>query len=263
MEVNMSIKIIFHERYYNSRYAADPAASEGRLDGILDLINSKPKFYEVIEPVPATKADILRAHGRNHYEKIERQSLLYELGALAAGGAVMAAETAYNGNPSFAVIRPPGHHASADSSWGFCHFNNMAISLLKLYAEKKIKKAFILDFDLHTGDGNINILENRNDGFMVSILNPESTERGRYIQEVEDYMKEITDVDIFAASAGFDQGVEDWGNLLFPEDYTELGRLMKEYSKKICNGRRFAILEGGYNHKVIGTNVDSFCCGFA
>jgi acetoin utilization deacetylase AcuC-like enzyme len=259
----MSIKIIFHERYYNSRYAADPAASKGRLDGILNLINSKPELYEIIEPIPATEEDILRVHGRNHYEKIKRQTLLYELGALAAGGAIMAAETAYDSNPSFAVIRPPGHHASADSSWGFCQFNNMAISLLKLYAEKKIKKAFILDFDLHTGDGNINILENRNDGFMVSILNPESTERGRYIQEVEDYMKEITDVDIFAASAGFDQGVEDWGNLLFPEDYTELGRLMKEYSKKICNGRRYAILEGGYNHQAIGTNVDSFCCGFA
>lgn len=259
----MSIKIIFHERYYNSRYAVDPAASEGRLDGILNIINSKPQLYEIIDPIPATKADILRAHGRNHYEKIKRQPLLYELGALAAGGGVMAAETAYNGNPSFAVIRPPGHHASADSSWGFCHFNNMAISLLKLYSEKKIKKAFILDFDLHTGDGNINILENRNDGLKVSILNPESTERGEYIQKVEEYMKNITDVDIFAASAGFDQGFEDWGHLLFPEDYTELGRLMKEYSKKICNGRRYAILEGGYNHQVIGTNVDSFCCGFA
>jgi acetoin utilization deacetylase AcuC-like enzyme len=259
----MSIKIIFHERYYNSRYAVDPAASEGRLDGILNIINSKPQLYETIEPIPAAEADILRAHGQNHYEKIKRQPLLYELGALAAGGAVMAAETAYHGNPSFAVIRPPGHHASADSSWGFCHFNNMAISLLKLYSEKKIKKAFILDFDLHTGDGNINILENLNDGLRVSILNPESTERGNYIQKVEEYMKNITDVDIFVASAGFDQGVEDWGHLLFPEDYTELGRLMKEYSKKICNGRRYAILEGGYNHQVIGTNVDSFCCGFA
>ena len=139
----------------------------------------------------------------------------------------------------------------------------MAISLLKLYSEKKIKKAFILDFDLHTGDGNINILENQNDEFTVSILNPESTERGDYLQEVEDHMKDITDVDIFAASAGFDQGIDDWGHLLYPEDYTELGQLMKEYSQKICSGRRYAILEGGYNHQVIGSNVDSFCRGFA
>jgi acetoin utilization deacetylase AcuC-like enzyme len=195
-------------------------------------------------------------------ENIKRDLLLYELAALAAGGAITAAETAYNGDPAFAVIRPPGHHASADSCWGFCYFNNMSISLLKLFSEKKIRKAFVLDFDLHTGDGNINILQNRRDGFKVSILNPHSTERQGYLQEVEEYMKDLKDVDIFAASAGFDQGIDDWGSLLYPEDYTELGRLMKVYSEKICKGRRYAILEGGYNHEVIGLNTDAFCEGF-
>lgn len=259
----MSIKIVFHEHYYNCQYATDPAAAEGRLYGIMGIIKSKPELYEIIEPIPASKADILRVHSKWHYKNIKSQALLYESSALAAGGAIMAAETAYNNAPSFAVIRPPGHHASSESCWGFCHFNNMAISLLKLYSEKKIKKAFILDFDLHTGDGNLNILENQNNEFTVSILNPESTERRRYIQEVENYMKDLTDVDIFAASAGFDQGIDDWGHFLYPEDYTELGRLMKEHSQKICSGRRYAILEGGYNHQVIGLNVDSFCSGFA
>jgi acetoin utilization deacetylase AcuC-like enzyme len=256
------MKIVFHERYYNSSYALDPAASEGRLDGIMSLIKSKPELYEIITPNTATEDDILRAHGRNHYERINKDPLLYELAALAAGGAIMAAETAYDGDPSFTVVRPPGHHASADSCWGFCYFNNVSISLLKLFSKRKIKRAFILDFDLHTGDGNINILQNRNDGFEVIILNPFSSERRKYLQEVEEYMKTLTDVDIFAASAGFDQGIDDWGALLYPEDYTDLGRLMKEYSEKICKGRRYAILEGGYNHEVIGLNIDSFCKGF-
>jgi acetoin utilization deacetylase AcuC-like enzyme len=263
MEVNMSIKIIFHERYYNSNYASDPAASEGRLDEIMKIIKRKPEVYEIITPDPACEADILRAHSRNHCESIKRDPLLYELSALAAGGAIMAAEKACDGDAAFAVIRPPGHHASADSCWGFCYFNNMAISLLKLYSEKKIKKAFVLDFDLHTGDGNINILENRNDGFVVSILNPVSVERSDYLRKVEAYMKDITDVDIFAASAGFDLSIDDWGSLFYPKDYKELGRLMKEYSEKLCEGRRFAILEGGYNHIAIGLNTDSFCEGFA
>ncbi len=258
----MSIKIIFHERYLTSDYAMDPAAASGRLDGIMNIIKTKPDVYDVIEPVPAAEVDILRAHGINQYGRVKQEPLLYELSALAAGGAIMAAETAFDGHPSFAVIRPPGHHASADSCWGFCYFNNMSISLLKLYADKKIKKAFVLDFDLHTGDGNINILENRDDGFMVSILNPVSPERGAYLEEVESYMKKMNDVDIFAASAGFDQGIDDWGALLYPEDYTELGRLIKKYSQKVCNGRRYAILEGGYNHDAIGLNTDSFCSGF-
>ena len=74
-------------------------------------------------------------------------------------------------------------------------------------------------------------------------------------------MQNLENIDIFAASAGFDQGISDWGNLLYPEDYTELGSLMKEYSD-MCNGRRYAILEGGYNHDVIGKNLDAFCQGF-
>ena len=256
------MKIVFHERYFNSSYAMDPAASDGRLDGIMALIRRNPELYEIISPNPASEADILRAHGRNHHERIKRDPLLYELAALAAGGAIMAAEKAYDGDPAFAVIRPPGHHASADSCWGFCYFNNVSISLLKLYSEKKISKAFILDFDLHTGDGNINILQNRNDGFKVSILNPAASERRKYLQEVEECMKNLTDVDIFAASAGFDQGIDDWGALLYPEDYTDLGRLMKKYSEELCRGRRYAILEGGYNHEVLGLNTDSFCRGF-
>jgi len=256
------MKIVFHECYFNSGYATDPAAAEGRLDGIMASIESKPEWYEIITPDTASEADILRAHGRNHYENIKADPLLYELAALAAGGAIKAAETAYEGEPAFAVIRPPGHHASANSCWGFCYFNNMSISLLKLFSEKKIEKAFVLDFDLHTGDGNINILRNRNDGFEVFILNPLSSERRDYLREVEEYMNNLADVDIFAASAGFDQGIEDWGALLYPEDYTNLGRLMKEHSERICKGRRYAILEGGYNHDVIGLNTDAFCIGF-
>ena len=256
------MKVVFHERYYESEYAWDPAASPGRLDGIMEIIESKPNDYEIIIPEPATEEDILRAHGERHYQYIKNNSLLYELASLAAGGAIQAAEEAYNGNPTFAVIRPPGHHASADSCWGFCYFNNMSISLLKLFSEGKIKSAFILDFDLHFGDGNVNILKKRSGNFKVKILNPDSGTNKNYIKEVKEYIEKLKDVDIFAASAGFDQGIDDWGHLLHPEDYTELGRLMKEYSEKLCNGRRYAILEGGYNHDVIGKNVDAFCKGF-
>ncbi len=255
------MKIVFHEKYYNSEYAWDPAASAGRLEGIMNLI-SKNNEYEIIIPKPATEEDILRAHTRKHLQNIKNNKLLFELASLAAGGAILAAEEAYKGDPTFAVIRPPGHHASSDSCWGFCYFNNISISLLKLFSEGKIKSAFILDFDLHTGDGNINILTNRNDDFRVKILNPDSSGRTSYIKEVEDYMLNLKDIDIFVASAGFDQGIDDWGHLLYPEDYTELGRLMKKYSEKLCIGRRYALLEGGYNHSVLPRNIDSFCQGF-
>lgn len=256
------MQIIFHEKYYNSGYAGDPAAAAGRLEGIMSVIENK-KEYNIIKPEPAIKEDIVRAHSLRHYNSIQRDSLLFDLASLAAGGAIFAAEEAYKGNPTFAVIRPPGHHASADSCWGFCFFNNMSISLLKLFSEEKIKSAFILDFDLHFGDGNVNILTNRDDNFKVDILNPESGSRINYLKEVEQYMQNLpSDIDIFAASAGFDEYELDWGHKLKTEDYYELGKLMKKYSEKICNGRRYAILEGGYYHEDLGKNVDAFCQGF-
>jgi len=144
------VKIVFHDKFYNSNYASDPAADRGRLEGIVDIL-SKNKNYEFIVPEQAKEEDILRAHTNRHHEIIKHDTLLFELASLAAGGAILAAEQAYDGYPIFAVIRPPGHHASADSCWGFCYFNNISISLLKLYAEGKIKSAFVLDFDLHTG----------------------------------------------------------------------------------------------------------------
>ena len=256
------MKIIFHEKFYNSRYAGDPAAAPGRLESIMDYLLSKGDAYEILSPVAATEEDILRAHTKEHFEEIKREKLLYEMSALAAGGAILCAQEAYKGTPSFAVIRPPGHHASASSCWGFCFFNNMSVSLLKLFSEKKIQTAFILDFDLHYGDGNVNILERKKDSFYVDIHNPDASSRSSYIQNVEDHMKRLKNIDIFAASAGFDQGINDWGRLLNAEDYQTIGALMKKYSKKLCNGRRYAIFEGGYYHPDLGKHVDAFCSGF-
>ena len=255
------MKIVFSKKYYNSEYAGDPAASPGRLEGIMKILSQKEE-YEIISPNPATEEDILRAHSSRHFQYIKNDKLLFELATLAAGGSILAAEEGYNNNPTFAVIRPPGHHASANSCWGFCYFNNMSISLLKLFSEDKIKTAFVLDFDLHFGDGNVNILTNRDDVFKVKILNPEASGRTSYLEEVRSYMDTLENIDIFAASAGFDQGIEDWGHLLYPEDYYELGNLMKKYSKKLCSGRRYALLEGGYNHSILPINVESFSEGF-
>jgi acetoin utilization deacetylase AcuC-like enzyme len=256
------MKIVFHKKFYNSRYANDPAAAPGRIESIIDYLSTKGNAYEFIPPHLATQEDILRAHTQKHFDTIKQNVLLYEMASLSAGGAILSAQEAYNGNPSFAVIRPPGHHASANSCWGFCFFNNMSISLLKLFSEGKIKSAFILDFDLHYGDGNVNILKRTKDTFFVDILNPSTKDAAVYIHEVENHMKKLKNIDIFAASAGFDQGINDWGSLLNADDYLTLGKLMKKYSQRLCKGRRFAIFEGGYYHPDLGKHVHFFCKGF-
>jgi len=252
------MKIIFHEEYKNSSYASNNAATQGRMESIMDLLSIE-RDYSVLKPSAAEIEDVLRAHMEGHVNRIRQDEQLFRMALLSAGGAISAAEIAFDGEPAFACIRPPGHHASRASCWGFCYFNNMGIALLKLRSEGKIKGAFVLDFDAHTGDGTINVLSEYPE---IKILNPFSGDREAYLAEIEEHLTMIDGVDIIAVSAGFDSYEKDMGKKLKTFDFYLIGRLLKRFSKRLCNGRRFAILEGGYYLKDLGKNVLAFCQGF-
>lgn len=264
------MKIIFHEKFYE-HYTYDPAAAEGRLEPIVEELQAYN--YEIIAPEPATETDILRAHTQGHLWEIEADHAVSDMAFLAAGGAILAAQLAYEGTPTFAVIRPPGHHASADSCWGFCYFNNMAVSLLHLNAYEKIQAAFILDFDLHFGDGTVNILGSKKDLLKAEILNPlkheiqnntqSRAEREKeYLEKIDETFNRMGSFDIVAASAGFDEYEKDWGGKLSTKAYKIIGKMMKDFAEDKCQGRRYALLEGGYYHPDLGKNVLAFCQGF-
>ncbi|MCE5211663.1 MAG: histone deacetylase family protein [Deltaproteobacteria bacterium] len=244
------MKVVYHEDY-NEVYSSDPASASGRIQAVEKALRGKVTF---VAPVAAAREDILKVHTPDHVKSVEREGV-YDIAALAAGGAIKAAQIGLT-EPCFALIRPPGHHASAGSAWGFCYFNNMSIALEKLRREGKIKKAFILDFDLHYGDGNVNILEHK--GY-VTILNPLASNRNEYLKNVQDALA-LTDADMIAVSAGFDNHEDDWGGLLKTEDYQYMGRLVRETARR-NNGGCFGILEGGYNHNVLGKNVLAFVEG--
>lgn len=243
------MKVYYSDEFIPS-YCSDPAASLGRMESVVKVLRGKVSFQDVI---PADIEDIAACHTDRHISKVRSQGL-YDIASLAAGGAIQAAFTGLE-QPSFALVRPPGHHASADSSWGFCYFNNVAIAVRKLREQKKIKKAFILDFDLHYGDGTMNILGNS--GY-VDILNPSDADAGRYLLKVEEAMPD--DADIIAVSAGFDNHREDWGGLLSTDDYRELGRIVRRASEQ-SGGGCFGVFEGGYNHGVLGQSVMAFLEG--
>lgn len=244
------MKVYFDPHFYNE-YTSDPAAETGRMESIVEAITP---FAEIVPCTPASEDDLLAAHAKAHIEQVRRIGL-YEIAALAAGGAVQAAQAGMK-EPSFGLIRPPGHHASANSCWGFCYFNNMAVSLYYLREKQHINHAFILDFDLHYGDGNVNILGKES---WVEILNPESHQRETYLEEVNDALK-ATQADVIAVSAGFDHHVNDWGGLLYTADYKTMGKWVRETA--VRNGAGcYGLLEGGYNHKVLGKNVLAFLEG--
>ncbi len=250
------MKVIFHPRFYEV-YASHPAAAPGRME---PMVKALEKEYEFIEPGPASDRDLERVHGKNHIQSVKRDHHVYEIGILAAGGAILAAEMAYNGQPTFGLIRPPGHHASPHSCWGFCYFNNIAVAIKRLLSEEKIKGALILDFDLHFGDGTSNTF----DGFSsIGYFHPEANRREGFLEEVRRAFQTQKPYDMVAISAGFDRHEEDWGGLLKTEDYFTIGKWAKEASLDRCQGRRFGVLEGGYNHSVLGRNVKSLLQGLS
>jgi acetoin utilization deacetylase AcuC-like enzyme len=232
-------------------YTADPAAVAGRMEAIVAAIEDHHVFQAI---VPAGEVDLLRVHGPRHLTYV-RDRGLYDIAALAAGGAIQAARTGLS-EPAFALIRPPGHHASADSAWGFCYVNNMAVALTRLKAEDRIGRALVLDFDLHYGDGNVDILGGQS---WVTVVNPEAGSAERYLDLVEKALA-VDGVDIIGVSAGFDNHRQDWGGLLATEDYETMGRMVRRAAVR-NRGGCFGILEGGYNHHVLGGNVRAFLRG--
>jgi acetoin utilization deacetylase AcuC-like enzyme len=246
------MKVFFHEDYYQI-YASDPAAAAGRMEAIVDVIEPSVEF---LKPEPASEADIAAVHTEFHVKRVKNQGV-YQVAALAAGGAIQAASLGME-EPTFGLIRPPGHHASSDGAWGFCYFNNMAIALGHLKARKRIKTAYVLDIDLHFGDGTVNILKTKD---YVTVHNVAAIERTSYLEEIKEEM-ELCEADIIGISAGFDNHEDDWGGTLSTEDYHDIGMMVWDASKR-NRGGCFAILEGGYNHSVLGHNVMALIRGLS
>jgi acetoin utilization deacetylase AcuC-like enzyme len=246
------MKVVFHEDFYQV-YTDDPAAASGRMEAIVETIEPHVEF---VPAEPAFRQHIAAVHTETHIRHVENQRL-YEIAALAAGGAVQAAQIGLS-EPCFGLIRPPGHHASAATAWGFCCFNNMAVALETLRRQNKVESTCVLDIDLHYGDGTVNILGKQD---WVTVINVEAHSRSHYLLEMEEALKNCQ-ADLIGISAGFDNHAEDWGGLLYTEDYEEIGYRVR--SAAVRNGGGcFAILEGGYNHKVLGENVLALMRGMA
>ncbi len=247
------MKIVYHEDFLQT-YTSDPAASVGRLDHALTALEGR---FPIVTPSPCAEQDILRAHNPFHLENVKLDRRVYPMAMLAAGATMKAAELAMAEVPAFALCRPPGHHASPESCWGFCYFNNIAVAVRWLLDTEQVKHALIIDFDLHFGDGTSNIFaaDERATFWHVS-----GRGNNAFVKNLEDYLQE-KETDIVAVSAGFDRHVNDWGGMLHTEDYRSMGEILGRYARARCSGRIFAALEGGYNARSLGESVLAFCEG--
>ena len=124
------MKVVYHKDFEQA-YTGDPAAASGRMAAIIKTIEAQVEF---VTAEPAARRQIAAVHTEMHIRQVENRGV-YEIAALAAGGAVRTAMC----EPSFGLVRPPGHHASLSSAWGFCYFNNMAVALEALWRQQKAR----------------------------------------------------------------------------------------------------------------------------
>jgi acetoin utilization deacetylase AcuC-like enzyme len=159
-----------------------PERKERLLHILSSLRNSH--LWEKLSQITPPKADfddIALVHTREYIEKIRtfgegcldpdtytsKDSL--EAARYAAGAIIEAVKRCKRNEVArvFCAVRPPGHHAEADSGMGFCLFNNIAIGAR--YAQKiGYEKVFIIDFDAHHGNGTQHIFEEDDSVFYFS-----------------------------------------------------------------------------------------------
>jgi acetoin utilization deacetylase AcuC-like enzyme len=176
--------IIFHDASCLEYSAPGHPERPARIARSVPLLKERHPDWEWRIPELASEAAVLRAHSREHLEKIKSATRdfdadtpvypkIYEHALRCAGAAVETARAALRGELAFSLMRPPGHHATRDRAMGFCYFNNVAITALDALAvvptrrddagqpgstppattKARVERVAIWDFDAHHGNG--------------------------------------------------------------------------------------------------------------
>ena len=184
----------------------------------------------------------------------------------------------------FAVVRPPGHHAEASESLGFCLFNNIAIGARYALEEKGLDRVFILDWDVHHGNGTQHSLENdprvfftsfhqfphypgtgraeeqgRDDGLGYTLNFPMRSGSGNadYLHLMQELVAPAVrkfQPQLVLVSAGFDAHTEDpLSSIDLTESaYAAMTQFMRDAAPGVPVG---LVLEGGYNLRTLASSA--------
>lgn len=274
-----------------------------RLKGLLRLVLPED-YHKIVEITPVTQEDILRVHSPAHLEYIKQASakgmqLLdegdtygspgsLEAAYMAVGAGIAAVDKVFTEefDSVFCAVRPPGHHAEKNRVMGFCYFNNVAIAVR--YAQNKgyIKRAAIVDWDVHHGNGTQDIFytddsvlffsihqmplwpgtgfasetgEGAGEGYTVNIPVKPYTEGQTYTQifstQILPRLEEFKPECLFI-SAGFDAHENDplAQVSLTENDFAEMTVLLKSFAHS-QNIPVISMLEGGYDLVALTSSV--------
>lgn len=245
------------------------------------------KGYRFEEARPCEEEDILLIHTPKHLEGVKNNNFfdpdtpnrenIHQYAMLSVGGALQAMAKALEGERSFSLLRPPGHHAGASYLGGFCYFNSIAIAVRRTL--QKIDKVAVVDFDGHHGNGTEDIFSGQSEILYFSLhqypaypgtgaksrknsMNfplPPGCGKEKFMSSFLEGMEKIRKFSpsLIAVSAGFDaHRSETLLSLnLETETYLKMGENINNLNLPI-----FAILEGGY-HPDLPFCVENFLQG--
>ena len=275
-----------------------------RLRAVRDALQQQPvpgTRWSVVQP--ASRESIARIHTAAHIDRIESlrgQSAALDVDTavspgsveaahLAAGAAIEAVTAVVDGRAArtFALVRPPGHHAEHNRAMGFCLFNNIAIAAAHARAKLGCERILIVDWDVHHGNGtqqafyrDSNVLffsthqspfypgtgavnETGADdgiGYTVNVPLPPGLGDAAYRAIFAQLLIPIADSfapDLVLVSAGFDSHRKDpiGGMMVTERGFASLCAVVRNIADRHANGRLAPILEGGYDLAALAGSV--------
>jgi len=269
-----------------------------RLVSIYEMLENPDMAWKFIgiDAREATREELERVHRPSYIDAIaatagQKMFMLdvdtvataetYDVARLAAGGVMNAIDGVLSGevDNAFALVRPPGHHAQAETAAGFCIFNNIAIGARHAIARHWLERILIVDWDLHHGNGTqeafygdrrvlyfsthqspgypgtgglTEIGTGEGIGYTMNIPLGAGADDAFYLRLFRQILVPVARTfrpEIILVSAGFDPYVGDpLGEMkVTPEGFACLTRVLLSLADECCQGRLVAVLEGGYH----------------
>lgn len=272
------------------------ADTKRRFKNLLDALGVTEQLTS-IKPRLATEQDLARVHTHRYIQQIQTMSAAaggdaggdtpfakdgYHIASLAAGGLLALVDAILNGevDNGYALVRPPGHHAERDTGFGFCIFNNIAISIKYAREVHNIPKVAMIDWDVHHGNGTQNIFyddpnvltislhqagayppnsgkleENgagAGKGANINVNIPAGSGHAAYLYAMNEVVVPALHrfkPDLITVSSGFDAGGFDplARMMCDGETFRTMTKMVKETAETLCDGKLALVHEGGYS----------------